>query len=102
MIKVAGRGFGGGEEITPNSEAFSATSGDGMTAECNRKPKLYVTRDEDGIFLWFGIDRPTFHGKRKRFQALANRIRLPVSWYDDVVDMGSIRAFDVEEVMRLA
>lgn len=63
------------------------------------KPRLYITRDAEGIFLWFGVDRPAFHQRNKRFRALAERLRLPVSLYGEKIGIGEMRAFDPDAML---
>ena len=62
------------------------------------KPKIYLTWDPTGMFLWLG-QRPQ---KRREdgiyFCNAAVRFRMPVTWFGGLVDEGKCHEFDPEEI----
>lgn len=85
----------------PDSEAPPATiRAREETTRMTEKPILYITRDTDGIFLWFSVFKPVWHQRNQRFCAVADRIRLPVSWYNGLIGIGEMRSVDPEMIFN--
>ncbi len=62
------------------------------------KPKLYLTRDGCGIFLWLSMYPPRKSQKTKNFQCplCGWKMRIPESWYQEIIDIGECREYCVE------
>lgn len=63
------------------------------------KPKIYITQDKDGMYLWFSIFKPTIvHGVFKNDMA-ATKTRLPQSWFGGILQNGECREIDIEYLL---
>ena len=71
------------------------------------KPKLHLTNDDDGIHLWFAIERPkkitrdNGSGKKEHVYVnkCASKIRLPRTWYDGIIKQGECHTYDPADIM---
>ncbi|MDR1533939.1 MAG: hypothetical protein LBU64_02415 [Planctomycetota bacterium] len=70
----------------------------------NKKPLLYLTRDDDGLHLWFSLEPPRLrkirdgHGESRYRHRLAESFRLPLSWFGGLLKTGECRIFDPDEL----
>lgn len=67
------------------------------------KPQFYLTRDDDGIHLWFTATKPELvtvrpRGKRFRARFEGGKIRLPISWYGGIIKIGECKTVPIEEI----
>lgn len=71
-----------------------------VSPDCERvKPKMHVTWDSTGMFLWIGR-KPVRKGMRRVYSCdSATRIRLPVSWFGGIVDEGGCKSFDLDSIL---
>lgn len=67
------------------------------------KPKFYLTRDDEGLRLWFSMFRPK-RGKRGIYvcRLAAPPTRVPLSWYDGILAPGECRECDLAEMFTKA
>lgn len=65
-------------------------------------PMFYLTRDRDGIFLWFAVGAPMQHGGKGAFkhEYAASKTRLPESWFRSIIGMYECRAYDAFDLFR--
>ncbi|MDR2392503.1 MAG: hypothetical protein LBE84_12620 [Planctomycetota bacterium] len=108
-VKVAGGGRGRkrGTDRRATGKAFPRNAGRWLEEPGGEgKPILYLTRDNDGLFLWFGLEAPilvAYHGgggKRRFKNPLAQAVRLPAFWYGRLIRPGECRPYDPEDLFR--
>ena len=103
---MAGRGKG-------NTGAASAAPLIAFKAGARRepmedeKPKIHLTNDDDGLHLWFSVERPMkvarYNGSGKQETVYVNKyaqkIRLPRSWYDGIIPKGECHTYDPCDIL---
>lgn len=66
----------------------------------NPKPKLYITMDKEGMFLWFSAFAPTRQGRGVFQNGLAaSKTRLPISWYGGALKIGECKEIDIDDIL---
>lgn len=71
------------------------------------KPRFHLTNDDDGLHLWFSIERPKKvmrhdrNGKKEHVYVnkCASKIRLPRSWYDGIIPQGECHTYDPADIL---
>lgn len=65
-------------------------------------PKLHITQDDSGLWVWLGHVAPLFNPKSDLFAPVPRTLtrkwaRLPYSWFGGIVEYGKCRTVAVEE-----
>ncbi len=67
-------------------------------------PMFYLTRDRDGIFVWFAVGAPRLKRKKRgqifEHTCAASQTRLPESWFGDIIGMHECRAYSAFELFK--
>ena len=58
------------------------------------RPLLYLTCDRDGLHLWFAQGKPRKKNGIFWHPLAASKTRLPLSWYDGLIDMDTCQEYD--------